>query len=107
MTPKGNKLYLDLVCPQQVCYFEADVIAENTKARCFVLFGSAGADASFFSGRSWLAKEEETPRPRLHARPCSLLPIPTITTNTTCGILCWDTSVTCKLAYWLRYILVK
>ena len=41
-----------------MCYFEADVSAGNTNARCFVLFGAADADASFFSGRSWLTMDE-------------------------------------------------
>ena len=38
-----------------------------------------------------------TPRPRLRARPS--LGIPMNMMNTTCGTLCWDFPVVCKLAY--------
>ena len=66
--------------------------------RCFELFGSADADASFFSGRS------QTPLLSLHARPCSPLWVPMSVTNTTCGIQCWDSSVMIMLAYYWRHI---
>ena len=59
---------------QQVCHFKVDVIAGSANARCFVLFGSADGDASFFClGWQWMG---QTPLPRLHARPCLISPVP-------------------------------
>ena len=71
-----------------------------------VLSGSADTDVSISVedlGSQWMGP---TLRPRLRARPCAHLGIPTNMMNPTCGTLCWDFSVMCKLAYfWSRTLM--
>ena len=72
------------------------------RTHCLVLFGSVDSDVSDL-GSQWM---DPTPRPRLHVRPCAPLGIPVNMIITTCGILCWDFSVMCKLAYlWSRTLM--